>query len=170
MAGSRHARNSAALVAAAALTFAVGLGLHPRDLVLYNHSPSLPVGVYVRSDRAVGRGAIVTVRAREVAPDYAATRRFDGARDRFIKRVAAQAGDRVCAEGEHMFLAGSRPLHRFTRDSVGRTLPAWTGCRTLQRDELLLLGDTEDSFDGRYWGPVSVSQIEGVWRPLAIAP
>jgi type IV secretory pathway protease TraF len=36
----------------------------------------------------------------------------------------------------------------------------------LAANEVLLLGDTADSFDGRYWGPVSVDLIEGVWRKL----
>ncbi|MBY0565718.1 MAG: S26 family signal peptidase [Hyphomonadaceae bacterium] len=47
----------------------------------------------------------------------------------------------------------------------GVTLPTWTGCRTL-RDEVFLLGDTPDSFDGRYWGPTSVELIEGAWRAI----
>ena len=33
-------------------------------------------------------------------------------------------------------------------------------------DEVFLLGDTADSFDSRYWGPVRLTAIDGVWRPL----
>ncbi len=40
----------------------------------------------------------VSVRAREVAPAEAAARHFEGKGDRFIKRVAAVGGQRVCGE------------------------------------------------------------------------
>ena len=50
---------------------------------------------------------------------------------------------------------------------MGRALPSWSGCATLSGDQILLQGDTADSFDGRYWGPISRRLIEGVWRPLA---
>ncbi|GAM99880.1 hypothetical protein U91I_03535 [alpha proteobacterium U9-1i] len=45
------------------------------------------------------RHSIVTVRARDVALNYAATRRFTDANDRFLKRVAALDGDIVCGSG-----------------------------------------------------------------------
>jgi type IV secretory pathway protease TraF len=61
---------------------------------------------------------------------------------------------------------GVAVAQRRRHDSVGRALPTWSGCRTLSETEVFLLGDSEDSFDGRYWGVVRVDQIEGVWRPL----
>lgn len=140
-----------------------------RDIVLYNHSPSIPAGFYVRSRAPIARGAIVTVRARDVAPALAAARRFTDAGDRFIKRVAAVHGDVVCAEGETLRINGAEVARRLQRDSEGHALPSWSGCRALAMGEVLLLGDTPDSFDGRYWGPVSLQTIEGVWRPLNAA-
>lgn len=41
---------------------------HQQDLVIYNPSNSVPAGFYVRSDRPLERGALVTVRAVSVAP------------------------------------------------------------------------------------------------------
>lgn len=136
------------------------------DLILYNHSPSMPVGFYVRVRDAPRRASIVTVRAAEVAPEQAAQRGFDGRGDRFIKRVAAVGGDIICAQGDTVEINGRPVAERRETDSEGRALPRWHGCRTLSADQYLLLGDTADSFDGRYWGPVDRSQIEGVWRPL----
>jgi type IV secretory pathway protease TraF len=50
--------------------------------------------------------------------------------------------------------------------SDGHERQTWVGCRRLLSGEVLLLGDTSDSFDGRYWGPTPVTLIEGVWRKL----
>lgn len=70
----------------------------------------------------------------------------------------------MCASNAEITLNGARVAERQARDSVGRPLPTWEGCRTLEASEVFLLGDTLDSFDGRYWGPTPVERIEGVWR------
>ncbi len=143
--------------------------LRDRDVLLYNHSPSLPVGLYVRTEDALRPGAVVTVRAADVAPELAAERRFAGPRDRFLKRVAASAGDEVCAQADAIVINGAQAALRHEHDSHGVLLPQWSGCRQLAADELFLMGDTADSFDGRYWGVVSRNTIEGVWRPVHAA-
>lgn len=135
------------------------------DRLLYNHTPSVPVGLYVRTDGPIERGAFVTVRARDVAPAAAAARGFDDTTDRFIKRVAALAGDHVCASEGSLTINGAA-YERRTYDSTGAPLPRWDACRALSPDEVLLLGDTDTSFDGRYWGPTNRGLIEGVWRRL----
>lgn len=135
------------------------------DVVLFNHSPSIPTGFYVRTTSDFEVGAVVTVRARDVASVEAARRHYDGEGDRFIKRVAAIAGQDVCSDGQTLRVDGVEVARVFV--PVGREVPTgWVGCRRLAADEILLLGDTADSFDGRYWGPVSSSLVEGVWRPL----
>ncbi len=136
------------------------------DGLLYNHSPSIPPGLYVRTSGPVGPASIVTVRAVDVAPDYARCRGFTDSGDRFIKRVAAIGGAEVCAHGTDMRVNGHVIAYRREQDSEGRDLHAWVGCRSLTDGEVLLLGDTNDSFDGRYWGPISRDEIEGVWWPL----
>lgn len=141
------------------------LTLRLPDIILYNSSSSVPAGFYVRTQEPPLLGSFVTVRARDVAPDYALTRDFTDAGDRFIKRVAAMPGAEVCAEGSVITIDGIVRAERAEMDRAGRPLPTWSGCRTL-RDEVFLLGDTPDSFDGRYWGPVPIRLIEGVWRPL----
>lgn len=134
------------------------------DIVVYNRSPSLPVGLYWRVAGPPRYGDFVTVRAIDAAPSYAAKRHFSGPRDRFIKRVAATRGQVACAEGDGIAIDGRLIARRRERDRTGAALPRWTGCRTLAAGEVLLLGDTPDSFDGRYWGPIDAEKIEGVWR------
>ena len=41
------------------------------------------------------------------------------------------------------------------RDSRGRPLPVWQGCRVVGEDELFVMNwQSEDSLDGRYFGPL----------------
>lgn len=150
----------AALCAIAALGVAMMTG---GDWVIFNHSASIPSGFYVRTEGEVTPGAFVTVRARDVAPLEAHQRQFEDATDRFIKRVAAGAGATVCGEGGRLSVNGVVRAHALESASVAL---GWSGCRILAADEILLLGDSADSFDGRYWGPTDVRLIEGVWRKL----
>jgi type IV secretory pathway protease TraF len=168
-ADARRMRSCNLVIAACALALA-GLALAASNggapVLIYNASPSAPVGFYLRDQRAPAPGMFVTVRAAAVAPAYARLRGFDDPTDRFIKRIAADAGVRVCAEGDSVRVGAELVLPRQARDSSGRALPAWSECRMLRQGEIFLLGQTADSFDSRYWGPVSVDIIDGVWRPL----
>lgn len=163
-----QSRRSTCIVASAALAIlALGVAsILPLDVVLYNHSPSIPTGFYLRQSSPAAPGAIVTVRAIDVAPAEARARHFANRGDRFIKRVAAVVGDEVCIQGETVRVRQTFTVRRRPVDSAGTRLSAWSGCRTLANNEVLLLGDTEDSFDGRYWGPTKRDKIEGVWVPL----
>lgn len=142
---------------------ALALSGAQRDVVLFNHSPSVPVGFYIREPGDPARGMFVTVRARDVAPVEAAAHHYDDEGDRFIKRVAAAAGQHVCSDGHMLSVDGVQVATVQNRAGAPQ---GWVGCRTLAPSEILLLGDCADSFDGRYWGPISDDLIEGVWRPL----
>lgn len=154
------------VAAATAMALIGAAQSHAGDLLLYNHSASITQGFYVRTRAPIGKTSIVTVRAADVAPAYARLRHFTGATDRFIKRVAAIQGDEVCATGAIILVNGRESARRQERDSDRRVLPSWSGCRRLAGNEVFLLGDTDDSFDGRYWGVITREKIEGVWRPL----
>lgn len=110
---------SAGAVTAIVLALAV---LWQRDWALYNATPSMPVGLYLRTNRPIERGAIVTVRAVDVSPDYATQRGFTDARDRFLKRVVGAAGDTVCAISSAVTVNGRWIATRLSDDAAGRRL------------------------------------------------
>lgn len=121
--------------------------------VLINETPSLARGLYARAENRMPRmGAVVAVPQPPAARAY--LRSLGAPEDLLlIKRVAAVAGDVVCRRGPLV----ETPLRRVearARDRRGVELPTWAGCRRLAQDELFLLGDTPDSFDSRYFGPV----------------
>jgi type IV secretory pathway protease TraF len=153
------------LFCVAAIGFPAAVNAIGGPIIVYNPSDSVPSGFYVRAALAPRAGDLVTVAASDVAPTYAALRGFDDPTDRFLKRVAATAGQRVCAEGVTIVIDDVAVAVRAERDRQGRALPSWEGCRTLDDGEVFLLGDTEDSFDGRYWGPTPIDLVQAVWRP-----
>lgn len=150
----------AALFGLSALAFASQAA--PR-LAMVNETRSLPRGLYLRAPRAsLGRGAVVALAP---PPEAAAYLRGLGMpeRSRLLKRVAAVGGDPVCARAGRVSAAGRAAPVR-DHDRRGVALPAWRGCGPLAPDQLFLLGDSPDSFDSRYFGPVDKGAIEGVFR------
>lgn len=157
-----------AVVSAAAVAAACAAGLiAPRTPApaLINESPSLPRGVYLRFGEATpGRGATVAVPQPPAARAYLAGLGMPGD-VRLLKRVAAAAGDRVCRIDDRI-AAGRRVVFARRKDHRGVPLPQWRGCRRLGPGEVFLLGDTPGSFDSRYFGPVRVADLDGVYREV----
>lgn len=148
------------VLAAASLLFA-------DDPVIYNHSPSLPAGFYLRTASEPARGRLIRFAMPPAAAAYARDRGNDISDVTFLKPIAAADGDRVCRDGPTVSVNGAMAAVARDLDSQGRPLPAWSGCRTLVTGEVLVLATgAPNSFDSRYYGPVPASHILGVYRPL----
>ena len=91
----------------------------------------------------------------------AAVRRYLPTNVPLVKRVAAGAGDRVCASGRRVQVNGRPIVERRAVDGAGRPMRWWTGCVVLDEGALFLLMDSPDSFDGRYFGPTLRRDIVG---------
>ncbi len=153
----------ATLVVALAWT----LASPPRPRLLWNASASAPVGLWrVLPDTPVRRGDMVAVRLGEPWRRLAARRHYLPANVPLLKRVAAAPGDRVCAYQAWIFVEGRVAAVRRRADGIGRPLPWWHGCRTLERGAMLLLMDDPASFDGRYFGPTAAGATVGKAGPL----
>lgn len=139
-----------------------------RALLVWNASASAPIGLYrVTHDRAILRGELVLARPVPALAAFAAARGFLPLGVPLVKRVAAIAGDKVCARGSAIFIDDHFAAARLAFDSKGRPLPAWSGCRTLlANDVLLLMAKVRSSFDGRYFGPTPASDIVGRLHPI----
>ena len=67
-----------------------------------------------------------------------------------------------------MTIEGISSVTRAVSDGQGRPLPTWSGCVRLAANQVFLLGLTDDSFDSRYWGPISTDVIDGVWERIEV--
>jgi conjugative transfer signal peptidase TraF len=152
----------AALAGFAVVPLAASMLWRPPVLLVWNASTSAPVGLYqVRTDELPDPGDMVVAWTPQPARALAAARRYIPANVPLVKRVAAASGDRVCASGEAISINGRRTAARRRADAAGRPMPWWHGCRVLARHEYLLLMDSRNSFDGRYFGPTGRTEIVG---------
>jgi type IV secretory pathway protease TraF len=134
--------------------------------LLVNESVSVPRGLYRLSGAStLDVGDLVAVRP-PAGPARSYLNSLGAPPDQaLLKRVAARGGERVCSGGGRL-RTPRRRVSVPTRDRRGAPLPAWQGCRTLAADELLVLGDTPTSFDGRYFGPVRRADVQGRYREV----
>jgi len=156
---------------------AIGIGItllgltitfSPSPRLVWNASASAPIGLYgVTPDAAIEPGDMVIARVPEPWRMMAAQRRYIPANVPLVKRVAAVAGDEVCALGQEVFVNGRWTAERRVADAAGRPMPAWSGCARLRGRQLfLLMADSPASFDGRYFGVIDAPQLVGKARLL----
>ena len=131
---------------------------------LVNETASLPPGVYVRTAEPARPGAIITLSPPPLARGYLSA--LGAPPDaRLLKRVAAGPGETVCRDARRLSWPRGT-VAALIRDRRGRPLPAWRGCRRLGPDELIVVGDSAASFDSRYFGPVRLTAVDGVYREV----
>ncbi len=166
---SRALYRHATLISAAA--FAVGIiataAEEPHPRLLWNSSASAPVGLYrVHVGNRPQRGAFAAILPPPALAGFMVRRRYLGKDAPMLKRVVAMAGDRVCRTGIVISINGDARAIARMRDHAGRVLPSWSGCRTLEQGELFLLNTPPDSFDSRYFGPLSDQMAIGAAMPI----
>lgn len=152
----------AALVVAASMP-----GRHP-VLLARNASDSVPPGWYrIEATDRVAVGDIVLVHLPAEAAALAARRGYLPAGVPLLKTVSALAGQKVCVVGRDVRVDGAVVARALDRDRAGRLMPRWAGCRVLEAGEIMLLAPGHgESFDGRYFGPVTLDAVIGRARRL----
>ncbi len=165
---SRRLRRYLLLALGACAAVALPGLVRPAPRLVWNASPSMPIGLYAVSPGTTPhRGDFVVAWLPKAVRALAAARRYLPVTVPLVKRVGAVARDRVCASGEAILINGVKVARRLRQDARGRPLPSWTGCRILRREEIFLISaDRPDSFDSRYFGPILRNQLVGTARPI----
>ena len=140
----------------------------PTPRVIWNATASVPVGLYgVRPTQHFAVNDIVIAIPPEPWAHILAERRLLPHGIPLIKKIAAVARQTVCRVGLLVLVDGVVIGNARATDTCGRSLPVWQGCATIQNNDLFLMNTNEPaSFDGRYFGPVPTSSIEGRAIPL----
>lgn len=157
---------AASVLAISALGVASAAEFAPR--LVWNASSSAPIGLYRIEDRAPQRGDFVLVDPDPALEKFIAGRGYLPEKIPLLKRLAALPGDEICRKSEAIFINETFVAEAKKMDSLGRELPRWSGCFTLQNDAIFLLNDHERSLDGRYFGATKAEDVIGVATPLWI--
>lgn len=157
-----------AVVELAVGTVALQWLVPPDPVLIWNASPSAPLGLYrVTAAHRPRRGDLVAIRTPEPLAGFLAENGYLPARLPLLKHVAAVAGQRVCRDGRQLTIDGQTSVRALGRDRRGRPLPVWAGCYQLGPSEFFALNPTApDSLDGRYFGPLPTSAVIGIAHPL----
>ena len=163
---SRVATLLTTLGAAALVMFT--MGTKSAAHYIWNASESMPIGLYRL--QPTGRLFVTELVAIE-PPEPLATILADGLYlprgIPMLKRVLALPGQTVCRDDLTITVDGTRVGEARERDSRGRPLPVWQGCRVVGEDEVFLMNwQSAGSLDGRYFGSLPTAAIVGRAEPL----
>nr|WP_319515149.1 S26 family signal peptidase [uncultured Cohaesibacter sp.] len=136
--------------------------------LVWNVSASAPVGLYLlREPVGLEVTDLVAVRLPERWRTFAVGRGYIGNGVPLLKRIVGLPGQSLCRNDNVITVDEVIMGHAREADHVGRSLPTWHGCQTIDQDELFLMNwQVDDSLDGRYFGPLPANSIIGVARPL----
>jgi type IV secretory pathway protease TraF len=84
-----------------------------------------------------------------------------------LKHIAALPGQEVCRTGSAVAVDAVPFGDALDRDTHGRPLPVWQGCRRIADGDIFLMNPSvPDSLDGRYFGPLPARDLIGKATPL----
>ena len=146
------------------------IGTPQRLLLVWNVTPSTPIGFYIVTQAMPKRGDLVVTRLPPAMEALAVSRAMLSANTPVLKPIAALAGDFVCRFRSTVTINGRFAAMAREADRHGRSLPIWRGCRRLSASQLFILAGHPDSFDSRYYGPVDTHHVRGVAHPLLTFP
>jgi conjugative transfer signal peptidase TraF len=136
--------------------------------LIWNASASAPIGFYtVDTGTSLEVADLVAMRAPEPLEKFMVQRGYIAPGLPLMKRVLAMPGQTVCRHGLGLTVDFIEVGRALKRDTAGRELPAWQGCRPIADSELFFMNwEVPDSLDGRYFGPLPRSRVIGRAVPL----
>lgn len=139
----------------------------PKKLI-WNVTASAPIGLYaVQPPDGIEITDLAVVAPPEPVASFLEAGGYVPRGVPLMKRVLALPGQKVCRESLLVTVNGIAMGTARERDSHGRNLPVWQGCRTIAEGEVFLMNwQSADSLDGRYFGPLPARSIVGRATPL----
>jgi conjugative transfer signal peptidase TraF len=155
----------AALAGAAVLLSTIG---NEAPSYIWNASESVPIGLYrLQPAERLTVTQLVAIRPLEPLATFLDLNGYLPIGVPMLKRVLALPEQTVCRTVLTIAVDGVEIGQARERDGRGRLLPVWQGCRVIGADEIFVMNwQSENSFDGRYFGPIPASAVVGRAIPV----
>lgn len=153
---------------AAVLGIAIASIVSITPKLIWNASASVPIGLYrVAPAGQLRQSDLVAVMPPESFGSFMVARGYIGRDVLILKHVMGLPGQCVCRTDGRVTVDDVAHGDALQRDSRGRALPVWQGCRVLADDEIFLMNPkVRDSLDSRYFGPFPTSAVIGRAIPI----
>ena len=166
----RNMTRSGRIAATCIAALAVGLSaqFRPAPRLIWNASASVPIGLYaVQPAGALYVNELLVVMPPEPLAAFLDERRYLPEGVPLLKHVLALPGQTVCRSDRTIIVDGVAVGDALDRDHYIRPLPVWHGCRVVAGGDVFLMNrQSEDSLDGRYFGPLPTTAVVGRADPL----
>jgi conjugative transfer signal peptidase TraF len=135
---------------------------------VWNASESVPLGLYrLRPADRLFVSELVAIKPPEPLASFLDLNGYLPIGIPMLKRVLALPGQTVCRSERSISVDKINMGEARERDSRGRPLPVWHGCRVVGEDEFFLTNwQSKGSLDGRYFGPIAASAVVGRAFPV----
>ena len=152
------------------LCVAMHLGFEAISEIFYlNVTSSLPRGLYMKIPcQEISRGDYIIYEPSEEVKAIIIRNGWGNGKHDFLKKVGAVAGDKFSINADTLIfeIEGKYIGKVFEKDNVGHELPKLRGNFEVPKDCVLPIATSERSFDGRYSGTISTSQIKARVVPI----
>ncbi len=161
-------RRTLTVTALAVISIAAASAVDWPAKLIWNATASAPIGFYtVAPADMLDVPELVAVMPPEPLAAFMVERGYIARGVPLLKRVIGLPGQRVCRTGHTITVDRIEMGEALERDSLGRDLPVWQGCRVIGDDQLFLMNwEVRDSLDGRYFGPIPADSVIGRAVPL----
>ena len=139
------------------------------EIFWLNLTDSEPMGLYrlEKFEGSIRRGELIVMSVPTEFHQYVYGRHWLPEGWSLFKHVGAVPGDVYCVTASSLTINGVTIGPVYAADAAGLPLPRLRGCRRVPAGHFLPVAvGTDRSFDGRYMGPVKVSAIKGIARPI----
>jgi conjugative transfer signal peptidase TraF len=147
------------LIGVGAIALSAWVNLPKR--IVWNATASTPIGLYWITPGTFTKGDLVLTRLDSGMKNLIIGRGYLPFDVPILKRIAASDDDEICRLGAEISINGAPVATALSKDTGGRSLPVWSGCRVLKTHEILLLNDHPRSLDGRYFGATNDALVIG---------
>ena len=142
-------------------------------IFIFNHTESVPTGWYIMMPVThLEDGDIVGFDVPDEIKDLALERGWVKENDIMLKKVGAMEGETYSINNQQFYVKDKYIGQVIAKDGQGRPMPATeetaTGTHTVEKGCFLPITEHPFSFDGRYYGTISLQKIR--FRAIKINP